>query len=155
MPAANRVAFSLSFSHRVVTAYGEDHSQTVSTRKTLAIWTGWSGDPRTARQMLEDVLTLEARRFAPGHPGLFDTRSLLAFWTQEAGDARIALTMLQELLPEEIAVLGADDRQVLADRRMAASCFGQLGWTRLRPLGSTRNWCQLRQGFSEPSTQAF
>jgi hypothetical protein len=68
----------------LVRVLGRAHPGTLSTRHTLARWTGEAGDPAAARDQFAALLPDLVRVLGPAHPGTLSARHNLAYWTGEA-----------------------------------------------------------------------
>jgi Tetratricopeptide repeat len=63
---------------------GPEHPDTLSTRGSLANWTGEAGDPAAARDLLAGLLPVCERVLGPEHPDTLSTRGSLVRWTERA-----------------------------------------------------------------------
>ena len=57
---------------------GPEHPDTLTTRSSLARWTGEAGDPAAARDQFAALLPVRERVLGPEHPDTLATRSSLA-----------------------------------------------------------------------------
>lgn len=92
---------------------GSDHSDTLTTRHNLARWQGEAGDPQTAVQSLQTVLTDRERILGPHHPHTLTTRHELAWLQGEASGPHSAIRSLRTALSDSEHVLGADHPESL------------------------------------------
>ena len=63
---------------------GPEHPDTLTTRASLAAWTGGAGDAAAARDQYAALLSLRARVLGPGHPDTLTTRGNLAYWARQS-----------------------------------------------------------------------
>ena len=63
---------------------GPEHPDTLTTRASLARWTGEAGDAAGARDQCAALLPVRERVLGPEHPDTLATRNNLAHWTEEA-----------------------------------------------------------------------
>jgi hypothetical protein len=66
---------------------GPEHPDTLTTRASLALWTGKAGNPAEARDQSTALLPIRKRVLGAEHPATLATRHNLATWTGEAGNA--------------------------------------------------------------------
>ncbi|HEY0699042.1 MAG TPA: tetratricopeptide repeat protein, partial [Micromonospora sp.] len=64
--------------------HSPDHPRLLSTRYSLAAWTGMAGEPVAARDQLAALLPVIERTLGPDHPHTLATRHDLARWTRKA-----------------------------------------------------------------------
>ena len=64
---------------------GPEHPDTLTTRHSLARWTGEAGDAAGARDQYAALLPIRERVLGPEHPDTLTARAGLANWTAEAG----------------------------------------------------------------------
>ena len=107
--------------------YGPQHPRTLTTRASLANWTGEAGDRAGARDQLTALLSVRERVLGPEHPSTLTTRASLANWTGGAGDAAGARDQFAALLPVRQRVLGPEHRRTLFDRANLAHWTGEAG----------------------------
>ena len=113
---------------------GADHPETLTTRHSIAHWTGeiahWTGEARDAREALQlhrELLPDRQRVQGPDHPETLATRRRIAHWTGETGDAREALRLCLELLPDQERVLGPEHPDTLLTRHDIAHWTARAG----------------------------
>jgi hypothetical protein len=63
---------------------GPEHPDTLTTRASLARWTGEAGDAAAARDQFAALLPIRERVFGAEHPDTLTDRANLARWTEEA-----------------------------------------------------------------------
>jgi tetratricopeptide (TPR) repeat protein len=95
---------------------GEDHPDTLGTRRRVATWTGESGYPARALQLFQELLPDMERILGPHHPDTLQARSEIAGWTGESGYPARALQLFQELLPDVEMILGRNGHRALTVR---------------------------------------
>ena len=106
---------------------GPEHPSTLAARSWLARWTGESGDPAAARDLLAGLLPAEERIFGPEHPRTLTSRQELARWTREAGNPAAARDLYAELLPVLERISGPEHPATLTARATLASSTGRAG----------------------------
>jgi hypothetical protein len=107
--------------------YGPEHHDTLTTRHSLAYWTGAEGDAAGARDQLAALLPVDEQVLGPEHPNTLTTRNQLARWTGAAGDAAGARDQLTALLPIRERVLGPEHPNTLVTRGNLAFWTGMAG----------------------------
>jgi len=107
--------------------FGPEHPDTLTTRSSLARWTGEAGYPAAARDLLSELLPAEERVLGAEHPETLTTISSLARWTGQAGDRTTARDMYSALLPDMERVLGTYYLETLATRHNLAQQTGGAG----------------------------
>ncbi|MEV5823030.1 tetratricopeptide repeat protein, partial [Micromonospora haikouensis] len=78
--ARDQLAAVLRVQERVL---GAEHPNTLTTRRSLAVWTGNAGDAVAARDQLAAVLRVQERVLGAEHPNTLTTRHGLAWLTKE------------------------------------------------------------------------
>ncbi|MER5474561.1 tetratricopeptide repeat protein, partial [Streptomyces sp. NPDC002685] len=106
---------------------GPDHSETMTTRHTLAVWRGESGDATGAVAGFEELLPDRIRTLGPDHPHTLNARYELAAWRGKSGDIVGAVAGFEELLPDRIRTLGPDHPDTLTTRHALAVWRGESG----------------------------
>jgi hypothetical protein len=61
-----------------------EHPDTLSTRHSLARWSGNAGDAAGARDQFAALLPIQERVLGPEHPHTLATRTSLAHWTERS-----------------------------------------------------------------------
>jgi tetratricopeptide (TPR) repeat protein len=112
---------------RIEGAFGPDHPDTLSTRHSIAFWTGKCGEPAEALRLFQALLPDRQRVLDPDDRDTLSTRHNIAFWTGECGKPAEALRLFQALLPDRQRVLGADDPDTLLTRHNIAFYTGECG----------------------------
>ncbi|WP_329058136.1 tetratricopeptide repeat protein [Amycolatopsis sp. NBC_01480] len=97
------------------------------TRRDVACWTGYAGDPAMARDLLRDLLPVCEQVLGGEHPATLATCHELAYWTGHAGDPAMARDLLRDLLPVRERALGAEHPATLTTRHDLASWTGHAG----------------------------
>jgi hypothetical protein len=67
---------------------GAEHPDTLTTRASLARWTGQAGDAATARDQYAALLPVQERVLGAEHPDTLTTRANLVSWTQRASESQ-------------------------------------------------------------------
>jgi hypothetical protein len=62
---------------------GPEHPDTLTTRASLAAWTGTAGDAAAARDQYAELLAVRERVLGPEHPDTLTTRGNLAYWARQ------------------------------------------------------------------------
>jgi Tetratricopeptide repeat len=106
---------------------GADHPDTLSTRHNIAHWTGESGDPAGALQLLQELLPDLKQTYGPDHPNTLSLRGNIARWTGQCGDPAGALRLLRELLPDLKQTYGPDHPNTFSLRGNMARWTGKCG----------------------------
>ena len=65
---------------------GHQHPDTLTTRDSLAAWTGEAGDAAGARDQFAALLPVREQVLGHQHPDTLATRNNLTHWTQQAAD---------------------------------------------------------------------
>ncbi|MEU7907484.1 tetratricopeptide repeat protein [Actinoplanes sp. NPDC049118] len=124
LPARELLAAVLPVRRRIL---GDEHSDTLSTRRDHASWTGEAGDPAAARDLFAGLLPVVERVLGAEHPDTLTTRRNHASWTGQAGDRAAARDLFAGLLPVVERVLGAEYPDTLTTRQEYARWTGEAG----------------------------
>jgi hypothetical protein len=65
-------------------SYGAEHPKTLTSRGSLAFWTGQAGDAEGACDLFAELVPLRERVSGPEHPETLNARSSLTHWTEVA-----------------------------------------------------------------------
>jgi hypothetical protein len=123
----------LAVRHRLQHA---DNPQILAARASFAIWTGYSGKPAEALQLLQALLLDLVRVLGPDHRLVLTTRSNIAYWTGQTGRTAEALGRARELLPDIVRVLGRSSALAMVARVNIADWTGDSGnWREALRLG--------------------
>jgi hypothetical protein len=126
IPAENLARWR-SWYDRIAATFGPDHPDTLTTRSTIALWTGQTGNQAEALRLSQELLPDMVRVLGPDRPDILATRSTIALWTGQTGNPAEALRLLQELLSDMVRVLGPDHPHTLTARSNIASWIGEAG----------------------------
>jgi hypothetical protein len=99
----------------------------LSTRGSLARWTGEAGDAATARDQFAALLPRYERMLGPEHPETLTAQHNLARWAGQAGDAAGARDRYAALLPVRERMLGPEHPETLTTRHNLARWTGEAG----------------------------
>jgi hypothetical protein len=105
IPAENLKRWQ-SWKARIESKLGTGHPDTLTTRHSIAAWTGKAGDARGALRLFVELRPDMERVLGHDHPDTLTTRNDIAFWTGGVGDAREALRLDRALLPDREAGAG-------------------------------------------------
>jgi tetratricopeptide (TPR) repeat protein len=106
---------------------GDDHTDTLAARHSLAYAYEAAGDLGQAISLYESTLTARERVLGDDHPDTLASRSNLALAYQALGDGERAVPLLKQVLADRERVLGADDRDTLASRNNLAYAYQRAG----------------------------
>ena len=106
---------------------GDDHPDTLRTRRNVAFWTGECGKRTEALRLFRELLPDLVRVLGPGHLRTLGTRGNIATWTGRCGVRTEALRLFRELLPDMVRVLGPGHPDTLRTRNCVASWTGRCG----------------------------
>ncbi|HEY7263350.1 MAG TPA: tetratricopeptide repeat protein [Trebonia sp.] len=124
---ADNLALWQSWHERLLQRLGPDYPDTLTTRHSIAAWTGKAGDARAALDLCTALLPDQRRVLGPDHPDTLATRHNIAAWTGQAGDAHAALDLCTALLPDQRQILGPDHPDTLTTRHNLAHWTGLAG----------------------------
>ena len=126
-PAARDLSQLIDDAHMQDDTYGAEHPATLTSRASLARWTGEAGDAAGARDQYAALLPVFERVSGSEHPDTLTTRHELARWTGEAGDAAGARDQYAMLLPVRERVSGSEHPHALTTRANLARWTGEAG----------------------------
>ena len=124
---ADNLALWRSWHERLLQRLGPDHSSILTTRHSIAAWTGRAGDARGALDLFTALLLDRQRIRGSDHTETLGIRADIALWTGQAGDVRAALELCTALLPDQQQILGPDDPDTLNTRHNLAHWTGRTG----------------------------
>ncbi|MCF8537226.1 MAG: ATP-binding protein [Candidatus Nanopelagicales bacterium] len=86
--------------------FGEDHHETLESRRLRARFAGEGGDPTGAREQYEVLVDDCLRMFTPTHFESLECRRGLGRWTSEAGDPEAAVPMYRAVADDCARIYG-------------------------------------------------
>ncbi|WP_411097947.1 tetratricopeptide repeat protein [Streptomyces sp. 020-2-3H-GM] len=108
-------------------ARGPDHSDTLTSRNSLATTLSNLGEHRQAADLHQQVLTDRQRVLGPDHPDTLISRSNHANALSSLGEYRQAADLLQQVVADTERVLGPGHPETLISRNNYASALNGLG----------------------------